>query len=88
MRRRKGVDFTKAILEASKTRFRPIFMATATTLAAVTPMAMTTGAGAGDRAPMAIVVIGGMIGGGILTLYMIPPVYYLVWKLKARFMSK
>jgi len=85
MRRRNGVHFTKAIVEASKTRFRPIFMATITTLIAVVPMAMTTGAGAADRAPMAIMIIGGMIGGGILTLYLIPPVYNLAWKLVSRF---
>ncbi|MCL2767339.1 MAG: efflux RND transporter permease subunit, partial [Synergistaceae bacterium] len=88
MRRRSGVNFTKAILEASKTRFRPIFMVTITTLIAVAPMAMTTGAGAADRAPMAIVMIGGMIGGGFLTLYLIPPVYIMAWTMKTYFKKR
>lgn len=85
MRRRAGVNYTKAIIEASKTRFRPIFMVTMTTLIAVVPMALTTGAGAGDRAPMAIVMIGGLLGGGFLALYLIPPVYNLVWGIKSWF---
>ncbi|MCL2146766.1 MAG: efflux RND transporter permease subunit [Synergistaceae bacterium] len=88
MRRRSGVNYTKAIIEASKTRFRPILMVTITTVVAVIPMAMTTGAGAMDRAPMAIVLIGGMIGGGFLTLYLIPPVYNTVWAIKTYFNKK
>jgi HAE1 family hydrophobic/amphiphilic exporter-1 len=88
LRRRSGVNYTKAILEAAKTRFRPVFMVTITTLMAVVPMAMTTGAGAADRAPMAIVMIGGMLGGGFLALYLIPPVYNLVWTMKTFFQRK
>jgi len=88
MRRRSGVNYTRAIIEASKTRFRPIFMVTLTTLIAVVPMAMTTGAGAADRAPMAIVMIGGMLGGGFLALYLIPPVYNLIWTIKTSLRKK
>jgi HAE1 family hydrophobic/amphiphilic exporter-1 len=88
MRRRCGVNFTKAIIEASRTRFRPILMATITTVIAVIPMAMTTGAGAADRAPMAIIMIGGMIGGGFLTLYLMPPVYNSVWAIKTYLKKK
>jgi len=63
-------------------------MVTITTLIAVAPMAMTTGAGAADRAPMAIVMIGGMIGGGFLTLYLIPPVYIMAWTMKTYFKKR
>lgn len=84
MRRKEGVFYRKALLEACRTRFRPIFMATFTTLVSLIPMVVATGEGALLKSPMAIVMTGGLIGGGILALYLIPMIYNLVWRFRSR----
>jgi len=83
--RREGMDPDEAIIEACKVRLRPILMADATSVIAMIPLAMGVGAGGSYRSPMAIVSIGGLVAGGVLALFAIPPVYKLVWKVKKRF---
>ncbi|WP_367338916.1 efflux RND transporter permease subunit [Aminivibrio sp.] len=83
--RREGMEPDDAIIEACKVRLRPILMADATSVIAMTPLAMGVGAGGSFRSPMAIVAIGGLIAGGVLALLAIPPVYKLVWRMKKRF---
>jgi HAE1 family hydrophobic/amphiphilic exporter-1 len=85
MRRREGIHYRRAIIEACRTRFRPIFMATFTTLVALIPMMFSTGEGSQLKAPMAIVMTGGLTGGGVLALYIIPMIYNIVWRLRSRF---
>jgi HAE1 family hydrophobic/amphiphilic exporter-1 len=82
MRRRGGVHYRRAIVEGCRTRFRPIFMATLTTLVALVPMMFSSGAGAQIKSPMAIVMTGGLVGGGVLALYVIPMIYNIVWRLR------
>jgi HAE1 family hydrophobic/amphiphilic exporter-1 len=82
MRRRAGIHYRRAIVEASGTRFRPIFMATLTTLVALVPMIVSSGEGAQLKAPMAVVMTGGLIGGGVLALYIIPMIYNIIWRLR------
>jgi len=74
-RRREGLDKVSALLDASRTRLRPIFMTTATTVLGLAPMALGLGEGAEIRAPMAIAVIGGLSFATLLTLVLIPVVY-------------
>jgi HAE1 family hydrophobic/amphiphilic exporter-1 len=80
------VDFTKtlrgrglaryeALVDAGGTRLRPILMTTATIVAAMIPLALKLEAGAESRAPMAVVVIGGVISSTLLTLVIVPVVY-------------
>jgi HAE1 family hydrophobic/amphiphilic exporter-1 len=82
MRRRSGIHYRRAIVEASRTRFRPIFMATLTTLVALIPMIVSGGEGSQLKSPMAVVMTGGLIGGGVLALYIIPMIYNIVWRLR------
>jgi HAE1 family hydrophobic/amphiphilic exporter-1 len=84
MRRRVGIHYRRAIIEACTTRFRPIFMATFTTLVALIPMMVSGGEGSQLKSPMAIVMTGGLIGGGVLALYIIPMVYNIVWRLRLK----
>jgi HAE1 family hydrophobic/amphiphilic exporter-1 len=84
MRRRAGIHYRRAIIEACRTRFRPIFMATFTTLVALIPMMFSTGEGSQLKAPMAIVMTGGLTGGGVLALYIIPMIYNIVWRLREK----
>ncbi|NLM71718.1 MAG: efflux RND transporter permease subunit [Synergistaceae bacterium] len=82
--RKEGKDPASAIVEACRVRLRPIIMADATSVIAMVPLAMGIGQGGSYRSPMAIVSIGGLIAGGVLALFLIPPVYKMVWGLKAK----
>jgi HAE1 family hydrophobic/amphiphilic exporter-1 len=82
--RRRGENTYDAIVEAAKIRLRPILMTTLTTVLGLLPMALATGEGAEIRAPMALTVIGGLIGATILTLLVIPSLYAVVSRAKAR----
>ncbi len=70
-----GVSRTQAILEANHTRLRPILMTTVMLVAAMVPMALGRGPGAGSRASMAKVIIGGQMLSLILAL-LVTPVFY------------
>ncbi len=66
-----------AIIEAGETRVRPIMMTTLTTVLGLLPLAIGYGEGAEAQAPMAIVVIGGLLLSTLLTLVVIPVIYSL-----------
>ena len=74
-RRRAGLAKRAAILEAGRLRLRPIVMTTITTVVGLLPLAAGLGAGADLRAPLAVVVIGGLISATFLTLIVVPVVY-------------
>ncbi len=76
--RRSGMEKMKALREAGKVRLRPIVMTTLTTVLGLLPMALGLGEGAEIRAPMALTVIGGLLGATVLTLLVIPALYSLV----------
>lgn len=73
--RAKGMKKYEAIVEAGKTRLRPILMTALTTVLGLIPMALTTDSGSDMMKPMSIVVIGGLIYGTFLTLFVIPCIY-------------
>lgn len=77
-RRREGMDKIGALVDAARTRLRPILMTTLTTVLGLAPMAIGLGEGAEIRAPMAITVIGGLTFATALTLVLIPVVYATV----------
>lgn len=74
-----------AIVEAAQQRIRPILMTSITTILSLLPMAIAFGDGASLRAPMAIAVIGGLVTSTLLSLVVIPCVYYLFEQMKASF---
>jgi hydrophobic/amphiphilic exporter-1 (mainly G- bacteria), HAE1 family len=82
--KRRGLDRREAILQAGAVRLRPILMTTATTILGLLPMALGLGDGAEIRTPMALTVIFGLISSTLLTLVIIPLVYYLVDGLRER----
>ncbi|MEM1416871.1 MAG: efflux RND transporter permease subunit [Myxococcota bacterium] len=77
-RRAEGRDLVDAALEAARTRLRPILMTALTTILGMFPLALGIGDGAETWAPMARAVIGGMIVGTALTLFVIPVLYVSV----------
>lgn len=80
-----GMSLTDAIVEAAQQRIRPILMTSITTILSLLPMAIAFGDGASLRAPMAIAVIGGLVTSTLLSLVVIPCVYYLFEQMKASF---
>ena len=74
----RGVEKTRAIIEAGNARLRPILMTTLTTALGLLPMAIGFGEGSEVRTPMAITVIGGLLVSTALTLVVIPVVYSLL----------
>ncbi|MEO6245484.1 MAG: efflux RND transporter permease subunit [Opitutaceae bacterium] len=75
--RDRGLELSVAISEAGRARLRPILMTTLTTVLGLVPMALGLGEGAEIRAPMAITVIVGLTTSTLLTLVVIPTLYYL-----------
>lgn len=75
--RARGESRNEAIEEAGATRLRPILMTTTATIVGMLPVALRIGEASEVRAPMAIVVIGGLLVSTVLTLIVIPVVYSL-----------
>ncbi len=67
-----------AVQEAAAARLRPILMTTLATVLGIVPIALALGAGAESRVSMGIAVIGGLLCGSALTLYVIPAMYVLL----------
>ena len=74
--RSRGLDKRAAIIEAGRARLRPIIMTALTTVVGLIPMALGIGEGAEIRTPMAITVIVGLSTATLLTLVVIPTLYY------------
>jgi len=66
----------KAIIEGSASRIRPIFMTTITTMLGVVPMAFAAGEGAEIYAPLGQAIAGGLFTSTLITLFIIPVLYY------------
>jgi HAE1 family hydrophobic/amphiphilic exporter-1 len=73
--RREEHSLEEAILTGAKRRLRPIMMTTCTTALALVPMALGLGEGSEMNAPMARVVIGGMLVSALFTLFFVPTLY-------------
>jgi multidrug efflux pump len=82
-RQRQGLSIKEAIMDASAARFRPILMTSISTVLGILPIALALGAGAESRTSMGIAVIGGLIIGSFLTLYVIPAMYSMFSPVKS-----
>jgi HAE1 family hydrophobic/amphiphilic exporter-1 len=77
-RRDEGLERIEAIVEAGRSRFRPILITSLTTILGMAPMAVALGPGAEMRVPMALTVIGGLTASTTFTLIAIPCVYLVL----------
>ena len=83
LRRRDHVPLREAVETAGRTRLRPILMTSLATMLGLVPMAMGIGEGAELQAPLARVVIGGLLASTLITLVFVPTVYTIFeegWK--------
>ncbi len=76
--RDEGMRFSRALLQASSVRFRPIVMTGLTTIAGTIPLVLTSGAGAETRISIGIVVLFGVFAATIFTLFIVPVAYSLI----------
>lgn len=83
-----GVAKKEALIEAGKTRLRPIFMTGLTTVLGLSTMAIGVGMGADMVQPIAIVTIGGLLYATITTLFVIPVLYDLFNRKPIKFISE
>ena len=73
-----GMAKREALVQAGKDRLRPVIMTALTTILGLSTMAAGMGMGGGMVQPMAVVVIGGLIYGTLLTLFIVPCIYDLL----------
>jgi multidrug efflux pump subunit AcrB len=90
----KGIERTKAIVEACLKRARPIIMTTVAMAAGMVPSALGIGAGGEFRSPMAIAVIGGLMVSTFLSLLFVPSFFAMMddagrfaWRVLGRFVD-
>lgn len=76
--REQGMNKLDAIVEAGQTRLRPILMTAITTILGLVPMVVSGDSGSDMVRPMAIVTIGGLIYGTLLTLFVVPCIYAIL----------
>lgn len=74
-RKEEGMSVRDAVLSAAASRFRPILMTTLAMIFGTLPIALSLGTSSGSRVSLGIVVVGGLLFAGLLTLYVIPSVY-------------
>lgn len=80
LRQRDKMPLVAAIEESGRRRLRPILMTAFTTMFALIPMALGLGEGGEFQAPLARAVIGGLFSASLITLFIVPIVYYMFEK--------
>jgi multidrug efflux pump len=82
--RERGVETREAIVQAGRTRLRPILMTAVSTIIGILPIALALGAGAEGRRPLGVAVVSGMVTSTMLTLLVVPVVYSMLNDTRAR----
>jgi HAE1 family hydrophobic/amphiphilic exporter-1 len=77
LRRRDGMELREAVELGGRTRLRPILMTSIATMLGLVPMAIGIGEGGELQAPLARVVIGGLLTSTMVTLVLVPAIYTL-----------
>lgn len=79
-----GASSFDALIQAGEIRLRPILMTTVAMVAGMLPIALATGAGSEWKNGLGWVLVGGLTSSMLLTVYVVPVVYYTADKIKAR----
>ncbi|MEG1499125.1 MAG: CusA/CzcA family heavy metal efflux RND transporter [Bacteroidales bacterium] len=80
LRKDERVELKEAILSGSKHRFRPILMTASVAILGLLPASLSTGIGSDVQRPLATVIVYGLLFSTIVTLYILPALYYMVEK--------
>jgi HAE1 family hydrophobic/amphiphilic exporter-1 len=81
-RLRAGSTLSEAVPLAVEARVRPIFMTTATSLAGLLPMVVFSGSGSELYRGVGAIVLGGLLLSTVLTLFVVPSAFTLLWRLR------
>jgi len=79
-----GLSVTDSVITACRVRLRPILMTSLATIIGMIPMALKLGTGAEQYAPMARAIIGGLTSSVILTVFIVPAAYLLIYRRRER----
>ena len=79
-----GLHYRAALIEAGKERMRPILMTTMAMAIGMLPIALAKGTASEWKNGLAWVIIGGLLSSLILTVYLVPMMYYLVDRVKEK----
>jgi multidrug efflux pump subunit AcrB len=79
-----GLSVTDAVITACRVRLRPILMTSLATIIGMIPMAMKLGEGGEQYTPMARAIIGGLTSSVLLTVFIVPAAYLLIYGRKDR----
>jgi len=83
--REQGLSITRAAIQASEQRLRPIIMTAISTLLGFVPLVIATGAGAASRQSLGTAVFGGMVVSTVLSLFVVPVLYIVIASLFCKF---
>ena len=83
-----GASIQEALVEAGKERLRPILMTTIAMIFGMLPLAISTGASSESKNGLAWVIIGGLISSLVLTLVLVPCVYFTAETIKTKLFAK
>src|SRR6056297_943908 len=78
--RKRGYDLTEAVLEAGRSRMRPVLMTSFTTMLGMLPMALSQGMGREMYSPLGVTIIGGLLVSTVITLILVPTIYSVFHK--------
>lgn len=78
--RAEGRSLRDAVVQACRVRLRPVLMTSLATLIGLIPMAMKLGTGTEAYAPLARAIIGGLAVSVVLTVFIVPAAYYIVYR--------
>lgn len=78
--RKNGMELKEAVISGSKHRFRPILMIAMVAVVGLFPASVSTGIGSDVQRPLATVIVYGLFFATIITLYVLPPLYYMMEK--------
>lgn len=84
---KEGYTLLDATIEGAKIRFRPIIMTSFAFIAGTLPLALSSGAGANSRHIIGTTVVGGMITLTLIGVFFVPLFFYLLMRLKEKFLS-
>ncbi len=87
-RKTEGLSTYDALIDAGKSRLRPILMTTIAMVIGMLPIALANGAGSEWKNGLAIVMIGGLLSSLMLTVFVVPMAYYVVDRIKEKVGSK
>ena len=78
--RQRGKELKQAVIEGASHRLRPMMMTAAVAILGLLPASLATNIGSDVQRPLATVIVYGLLAGTIITLYLLPTLYYLLEK--------